>query len=84
MAFYDPHTWHLHDTVATPACQGIDHMDFTADGTQLLVSCEFANRLAVVDVATHRLLRSVALPGGHGMPQDVKLSPDGRSSTSPT
>ncbi|MFI5075424.1 MAG: beta-propeller fold lactonase family protein [Actinomycetales bacterium] len=79
LAFYDPHTFVRHDTLTIPQCQGIDHMDFTADGTRLLVSCEFANRMAVVDVATHKLITTFKLSGAaHGMPQDVKLSPDGR------
>jgi YVTN family beta-propeller protein len=79
LAFYDPHTWRLHDVLTIPSCQGIDHMDFTAAGTKLLVSCEFANRMAIVDVAKHTLLRTFRLsPAAHGMPQDVKLSPDGK------
>ncbi|MDQ1749259.1 MAG: hypothetical protein QOE71_315 [Pseudonocardiales bacterium] len=79
LAFYNPHTWVLHDSLTIPACAGIDHMDFTADGRRLLVSCEFANRLAVIDVASHRLVRTVDLHQvSGGMPQDVKLSPDGR------
>jgi YVTN family beta-propeller protein len=79
LAFYDPHTWVLHDTLAIPSCNGIDHMDFTADGTKLLASCEFANQMVVIDVATHKLLEQVPLyPASNGMPQDVKLAPDGR------
>ena len=78
LAFYDPHSWTLHDSLAIPSCQGIDHMDFTADGTKLLASCEFADRMVVIDVATHKLLRTVHLHQvRHGMPQDVKLAPDG-------
>lgn len=80
LAFYNPHTWRLHDKLTLPGCRGIDHMDFTADGTKLLVSCEFANRLAVVDVETHKLIRYVDLHQvRNGKPQDVKLSPDGRT-----
>ena len=79
LAFYNPHTFVLHDTLTIPRCKGIDHMDFTADGTKLLVSCEFSNRMAVVDVATHKLITTFTLSGSpNGMPQDVKLSPDGR------
>lgn len=78
LAFYDPHSWRLRDSLRIPACQGIDHMDFTADGTKLLVSCEFANELAVVDVTTHKLVKLIHLHrAAHGMPQDIKLSPDG-------
>ncbi|MBV9593939.1 MAG: YncE family protein [Actinobacteria bacterium] len=76
--FYDPHTWKLHDSLPVPSCAGIDHIDFTADGRTLLASCEFANRLAVVDVASHTLLRTINLTQvAGGMPQDVKLAPDG-------
>jgi YVTN family beta-propeller protein len=79
LAFYDPRTWTLHDVLTIPSCNGIDHMDFTADGTKLLASCEFANRMVVVDVARHTLLQTVALHKvADGMPQDVKLAPDGR------
>lgn len=79
LAFYDPHTFKLHDYLTIPSCNGIDHADFTADGTEMLISCEFANRMAVVDVAPHRLLRTIGLSGHSvGKPQDVKLSPDGR------
>jgi YVTN family beta-propeller protein len=76
--FYDPHTWKLQDSLSIPSCEGIDHIDFTADGRTLLASCEFSNRLAVVDVASHKLLRTIDLKQvTGGMPQDVKLSPDG-------
>jgi DNA-binding beta-propeller fold protein YncE len=79
LAFYDPKSWVLHDALTIPSCTGIDHMDFTADGTKLLASCEFSNQLVVIDVATHRLLQKVALnPAIRGMPQDIKLAPDGR------
>ncbi len=79
LAFYNPHTWKLHDYLNVPTCLGIDHMDFTADGNELLASCEFTNDLAVIDVAHHRLLRMVHLQQvDGGMPHDVKLSPNGR------
>ena len=54
-------------------------MDFTADGRTLLASCEFADRMIVVDVAGQTVLRTIPLTRvAGGMPQDVKLSPDGR------
>jgi transposase len=78
LAFYDPHTWKLHDTLSIPSCRGIDHVDFTADGTQMLASCEFANRMVVVNFATHQLTATIDLHQvPNGKPQDVKLSPDG-------
>jgi YVTN family beta-propeller protein len=74
--FRNPHTMRLHHALHLP-CPGIDHMDFTANGRYLLASCEFGHELVEVDVAHETLLRSVPLPAG-AMPQDVKLSPDGR------
>ena len=77
--FYDPHTWRLQHSLPVPQCAGVDHMDFTADGRTLLASCEFASRMIVVDVAGEALRRTIPLTRvSGGMPQDVKLSPDGR------
>ncbi len=77
--FYDPHTWRREHSLSLPDCNGVDHMDFTANGRFLLASCEFADRMVVVDVAHRRLVRTIALPQrADGMPQDVKLSPDGK------
>ena len=61
-----------------PGCNGVDHMDYTADGRFALVSCEFAGRLVVVDLTRERAVRTIALKPG-AMPQDVKLAPDGRT-----
>jgi YVTN family beta-propeller protein len=76
--FRDPHSFRLHRSLDVP-CAGVDHMDFTADGRFLVASCEFSGQMVVVDVARERVVRTIDLPGGRSsMPQDVKLSPDGR------
>ena len=75
--FRNAHTFALVKSVPTP-CGGVDHMDFTADGSKALVSCEFTGQLLELDVPHERIVRSFSLNGGHAMPQDVKLSPDGR------
>jgi YVTN family beta-propeller protein len=75
--FRDAHSFRLHHSVSVP-CAGVDHIDFTADGRLLLASCEFSGQLVVVDVAEERVVRTIDLPGHGRMPQDVKLSPDGR------
>ncbi len=75
--FRDPHTMRLTRSVPT-GCAGADHMDFTADGRTALVSCEFSGQMLVLDVEHERVVRRFALPHG-AMPQDVKLSPDGRT-----
>jgi DNA-binding beta-propeller fold protein YncE len=74
--FRDARSMRLHHALPVP-CPGVDHMDFTADGRYLLASCEFGGRMVVVDVRRERVVRSIELRSG-AMPQDVKLSPDGR------
>jgi DNA-binding beta-propeller fold protein YncE len=79
LVFYDPTTWRVQDTLPTPECAGIDHADFTPDGRTAVFTCEFAGRVAVVDVATHQLLRMIDMPHRNTTmgPQDIKLAPDG-------
>ncbi|NKQ52667.1 hypothetical protein HFP15_07210 [Amycolatopsis sp. K13G38] len=79
LVWYDPHTWAQRDVTPVPACAGIDHADFSADGRTVVFTCEFAGEIAVVDVATHKVLRTVAMPQRHTHmgPQDIKLAPDG-------
>jgi len=74
--FRDAHTFRLHHSLAVP-CRGVDHMDFSADGSYLIASCEFSGELLKVDVRRERLVGVLRLPAGSA-PQDVKLSPDGR------
>ncbi|HEU5372113.1 MAG TPA: hypothetical protein VFU51_06970 [Gaiellaceae bacterium] len=76
--FRDPHSFVLRKSLAVP-CRGVDHMDFSANGRYALASCEFSGQMVVVDVRGRRVVRTVDLPdGASGMPQDVKLAPDGR------
>jgi DNA-binding beta-propeller fold protein YncE len=76
--FRNPHTMALHHALLTPQCDGVDHMDFTAGGRYALVSCEFAGGVIVVDLRTERVVKTIPLAAG-AKPQDVKLSPDGRT-----
>jgi DNA-binding beta-propeller fold protein YncE len=78
LAFRDAHTMKLHHALSVPTCPGVDHMDFTADGRTALVSCEFSGRMIVVDLVHERVLKTISLRP-LAMPQDVKLSPDGRT-----
>ncbi len=74
--FRDAHTMRLHHSLSVP-CSGVNHMDFSADGRFLLASCEFDGRLIKVDVRNEKVVGTMTLRAG-AMPQDVKLSPDGR------
>ena len=76
--FRSPHTMKLEHALRVPGCGGVDHMDFTADGRRALVSCEFAARMIVVDLDREKVIKTILLHAG-AMPQDVKLSPDGRT-----
>jgi YVTN family beta-propeller protein len=76
--FREPHTMKLRHRLNVPMCPGVDHMDFTPNGRRALVSCEFGGRMIVVDLERERVLKTIPLRQG-AMPQDVKLSPDGRT-----
>ena len=71
------HSMRMHHSLDVPTCAGVDHMDFSANGRYALVSCEFGSSMIVVDIPRERVVRSFQLRAG-AMPQDVKLSPDGR------
>jgi DNA-binding beta-propeller fold protein YncE len=79
LVWYDPVSWQQRDQTSIPACAGINHADFALDGRIAVFSCEFAGRVAVVDVSTHQLLHTVDMPVRHTHmgPQDVRLAPDG-------
>ena len=73
--FINPQTMKLEHALSVP-CRGVDHMDFSADGRYLIASCEFSGTLVKVDVEKQSVIGELKLPRP-GMPQDVKLSPDG-------
>ncbi len=75
--FRDPHTFALVRSVAVD-CPGIDHLDFSADGSYLVASCEFSGRILKLDLRDMRVLGTRPLNGGDAKPQDVKLDPTGR------
>jgi YVTN family beta-propeller protein len=75
--FRDPHTFRLVKSVHV-GCLGIDHLDFAADGSYLIASCEFSGKMLKLDVAHQRVIGTILLNGGHAKPQDVKLDPTGR------
>jgi YVTN family beta-propeller protein len=79
LVWYDPVTWQETDRVRYPDCSGIDHGDFTPDGKIAVFSCEFAGRVAVIDMQTHQLIRMIDLPVRNTTmgPQDLRIAPDG-------
>ena len=73
--FRDPHTFALRQSVNVD-CAGVDHLDFSADGSYLIASCEYAGRLVKIDLPSRRIVGYLDLPGSS--PQDVKLEPAGK------
>jgi YVTN family beta-propeller protein len=72
------HGFRLHHSLVVP-CVGVDHMDFSADGAYAIASCEFSGQMIKIDIRRERVVGVLDLPDGRaGMPQDVKLSPDGK------
>jgi YVTN family beta-propeller protein len=75
LEFYDAKSMKLVNQVWVP-CKGVDHMDFSANGRYLIASCEFGGAVIKFDVEKQKLIGRLPL-NPKGMPQDVKLSPDG-------
>ena len=71
---------------AHPECAGIDHADYTPDGRTAVFSCEFAGRVAVVDMVHRKLLRTIDMPMMHMIwaRRTSSSPPTARASTSPT
>jgi DNA-binding beta-propeller fold protein YncE len=77
--FRRPGSMALVHSLSVPVCRGVDHMDFSPGGRYAFASCEFSGRMIEVDLRTQRLMRVLVLNNGDSSPQDVKLSPDGRT-----
>ena len=72
--FRDPNTWQLLKSVPIP-WRGIDHLDFSADGSYLIGSTEWSGILVKVDTRSMEITGSLNVGG---LPIDVRLSPDGK------
>ncbi len=75
--FRDPHTMTLQGSLSVPRCGGINHGDYSIDGRYLIMTCEYTGRLVKIDWQARRVIGYLTLPD-HGIPQDVRVSPDGR------
>ncbi|WP_030948526.1 YncE family protein [Streptomyces sp. NRRL S-646] len=77
LVFRDAHTMKVEKTVPV-SCYGVNHADFSLDGRYFIVSCEFSGELLKVDTAKMKVTGQEKLPFQGAMPQDVKISPDGK------
>ena len=93
IVFRDAHTMKIKKTISSQ-CSGVNHADWSADGKTFVVSCEFSGELLLVDTAKMKILKKQKIPvlnksakaKDHNgmrnmgpMPQDVKISPDGKT-----
>ncbi|MEV6836469.1 beta-propeller fold lactonase family protein [Streptomyces sp. NPDC051133] len=77
LVFRDAHTMKVVKAVPV-SCYGVNHADFSVDGRYFIVSCEFSGEVLKVDTAKMKVIRQEKLPFHGAMPQDVKISPDGK------
>jgi YVTN family beta-propeller protein len=78
IVFRNPHTMAVKDVLHV-GCSGVNHADFSPDGRYFIATCEFSGDLIKVDTVKHTILGRIHLPGENPMPQDIKISPDGRT-----
>jgi YVTN family beta-propeller protein len=74
--FRDPQTMALESSLPAPECAGINHADFSIDGRFGIFTCEFSGSVAKIDFVERKVVGHLKLSRG-GMPQDVRVSPDG-------
>lgn len=78
LEFRDPQTMVLQGSLSVPQCAGINHADFSIDGRYAIFTCEFhGGGLAKIDLVNRKVLGSLKLAKA-GMPQDIRISPDGK------
>jgi YVTN family beta-propeller protein len=75
----------LRSSLPVPGCNGINHADYDATGSYLLVTCEFAGKLAKIDMTSRTVVGLLDL-SAHPVPgQPVPMAmtmPDGTSAAS--
>jgi YVTN family beta-propeller protein len=75
LEFADPHTFQIKNNLPVPGCAGVNHVDFSADGSYFIATCEFGGALVKVDTQKQQVLGYLQIGG---MPQDIKIAPDGK------
>lgn len=76
--FHDPKTMAFRSSLAVDQCDGINHADYDGTYSYAIYTCEFAGKLAKIDVKSRQVLGYLDLGApGTSMPQDIRVSPDG-------
>ena len=74
--YYDTATWTKIRSVKTGSCRGVNHADWSVDGSFFMATCEFSGDLLKIDTASGQIIGSIKMEDG-AMPQDLRLAPDG-------
>ena len=59
--FRDPVTMKLAYSIATPACDGINHADFSIDGRYAFFTCEFDGAISKIDLVNRQVVSTIRL-----------------------
>ena len=75
--FRDPKTMQLQYSIDVPHCSGINHAEFSIDGSFAIFTCEFSGTVAKIDLVQRKVLgyTQVIQPG---RPTKIVKGPDGR------
>src|ERR1043166_759846 len=77
LEFRDPQTMKLQGTLDIDGCDGLNHADFSLDGTFAIFTCEFGGGgLVKVDMVQRKVVGKLKF-AAKSMPQDIRSSPDG-------
>ncbi|HEY6981388.1 YncE family protein [Reyranella sp.] len=59
--FRDPHTMKSEFSLAVPKCGGVNHADFSIDGTYALFTCEFDGAVTKIDMVNKSVVGTLVL-----------------------
>ena len=80
IVFRDPQTMEVKNVLKVP-CSGVNHADWSMDGSYFIATCEFSGSILKIDTQKMKILATSKLPKKKmmAMPQDIKISPDGKT-----
>lgn len=85
--FSNPKTFEVNTMLQTD-CYGLNHLDYSIDGSYAIATCEFDGRLIKIDMVNREIVGDIQIDmsmsgkvdpiKGIAQPQDVRVSPDGK------
>lgn len=71
--FRDPQSMKLAFSIETPACEGINHADFSMDGRYAVFTCEFGGAITKIDLTNRRVVETIKLSAHFDRPDVLAL-----------